>query len=143
MPDDMDMRLIHELQKDSRQSNLALAEKLGVSEATIRRRVANLIEKDIVKFTVFINPEQAGFPVSALISFHVDPSKIDETSEKLTKIEALYSVSVVSGSSDVVASGYFKSVEAIYELLNNEIKAIEGISRVETGVILKRLKRAY
>lgn len=143
MLDDLDFSLIHELQYDSRQSNLILAEKLGISESTVRRRTAILIEKDIVKFTVFINPEQAGFPVTANILFHVKPDKIDEVSTKIAEIDSFYSVSVISGPYDVVASGYFKSVEAIYELIRSRVGKIEGVIKVETAIILKRKKRAY
>jgi Lrp/AsnC family transcriptional regulator, regulator for asnA, asnC and gidA len=143
MLDELDFKLIHALQQDSRQSNLVLAEKLGVSESTVRRRTAMLIENDIVKFTVFINPEQAGFPVTANILFHVKPDKIEEVSTKIAEIDAFYSVSVVTGPYDVVAAGYFRSVDAIYDLIRNQVGKIEGIVKVETGVILKRKKRAY
>jgi Lrp/AsnC family transcriptional regulator for asnA, asnC and gidA len=143
MPDEIDFKLIRELQQDSRQKNTILAQKLGLSEPTVRRRVANLIRKEMVKFTVILNPEKLGFPVSANISFGVEPSKIDQVADQIAAIDFFYAVSVVAGAYDVIASGYFKSLEHIYELIGNEIGKIEGINRINTMIILKRRKRAY
>jgi Lrp/AsnC family transcriptional regulator for asnA, asnC and gidA len=143
MADEIDFKLIRQLQKDSRQKNTILARKLGLSEPTVRRRIANLIKNGMVKFTVILNPEQAGFPVSANISFGVELDKIDKVANQIAAMDAFYAVSVVVGTYDVVASGYFKSLDQIYELIMNKIGKIKGINRINTMIILKRKKRAY
>ena len=143
MVDEIDFKLIRELQRDSRQKNTLLAQKLGLSEPTVRRRVQNLIKKGMVKFTVILNPEQLGLPVSANLGFGVEPSKIDQVADQIAAMDIFYSVAIVAGEYDVVASGYFKSLEDIYELISNEIGKIEGITKINTMIFLKRKKRAY
>lgn len=142
-PDELDLRLIRELQKDSRQTTTMLAERLGVSEPTVRRRMNYLKHNEMVKFTVIINPERLGLPVSATLLFRVDPSKLDEISDRLAEFDEFYSVIVTTGNYDIVVSGYFPSVDAIYEIMKNDISGIEGVNSVNTMVVLKRKKRAY
>lgn len=142
-PDDLDIRLIRELQNDSRQTTTMLAEHLGVSEPTVRRRMNYLRNNEMIKFTVIINPERLGLPVSATLLFRVDPSKLDEISDRLAKLDEFYSVIVTTGNYDIVVSGYFTSVDAIYDIMKNEISGIEGVNSVNTMVVLKRKKRAY
>jgi DNA-binding Lrp family transcriptional regulator len=142
-PDELDVRLIRELQADSRQTTTMLAESLGVSEPTVRRRMNYLKNNEMVKFTVIINPERLGLPVSATLLFSVDPSKVDEISDRLSKFDEFYSVIVTTGNYDIVVSGYFTSVDAIYEILKNDINTIDGVNSVNTMVVLKRKKRAY
>ena len=143
MPDEIDFRLIRELQKDSRQKNTDIAEKLGLSEATVRRRVENLINQGMVNFTIILNPEAAGFNVSAFMAFQVQPQKIAEIAVKLAEINSFYSISVTTGSQDIVASAYFTSVHDIYRIVNDQLKTIDGITKIETSVIVERIKRAY
>ena len=140
---EIDFRLIRELQNDSRQKHTALAKKLGLSESTVRRRIARLARKNMVRFTVFLIPESLGFLVSANIGCNVKPSKIDEVADQIASLDIFYSVSIVAGRYDIMASGYFKSVDHVYEVIRKEIVAIKGIERVETLIILKRKKRAY
>ncbi len=141
---EFDLKLVRELRQDSRQSNTALAQKLGVSEATVRRHLQNLVKNDVIRFTAVVyDPKALGFQVAAFMEFSVDPIRIDKISDQLTLIESLYSVSVVAGGSDILASGYFKSVTDIYDLITNNISKIKGINKIETMIILKRKKREY
>jgi len=143
MPDEMDLKLIRELQNDSRQINTEVAAKLGISESTVRRRIVNLVRKGMVKFTVIINPEALGFPLSAHMAFQIQPDKIEEVAGKIAAIDALYSVSVVAGRWDIVTSGYFRSMGEIYKLVSDELGKIQGIIKTETMIILQRTKREY
>jgi len=47
--DDLDLSILCALRENARISNLELAKMLGVSEATIRRRIKMLEEKGIIK----------------------------------------------------------------------------------------------
>ncbi len=143
MVNELDLKLIRELQNDSKQKNTVLGQRLGLSEATVRRRVANLAKEGMVKFTVMLIPEKLGLSVSAVIAFGVEPSKIEQVAEAIAAMDVFYSVSIISGPYDIMASGYFESVEKIYDLIKNDIGKIKGITRIETMIILKRKKRAY
>ena len=143
MVDETDFKLIRELQHDSRQNYTKMAEKLGLSESTVRRRVTKLAKNNMVTFTIFLNPEALGFPISAVIGCNARPKNIDQIADKLAQIDFLYSVAIVAGRYDIITSGYFKSVDHVYEVIREQITSISGIEKVETLIMLKRKKREY
>src|SRR5260221_14274758 len=142
-PDELDFRLIRQLQNNSRQTTTMLAERLGVSEPTVRRRLNYLRNNDLVKFTVIINPERLGLLVSATLLFRVEPSHLDEIASRLAEFDEFYSVIVTTGNYDIVVSGYFTSVDAIYEMIKQNLSTIQGVTGIQTMIVLRRKKRAY
>ncbi|MEM2338294.1 MAG: AsnC family transcriptional regulator, partial [Candidatus Bathyarchaeia archaeon] len=55
--DEVDQKILKLLQEDARLPFLEIAQKLRLSESTIRKRVQALKEKGVIKrFTVEINP---------------------------------------------------------------------------------------
>jgi DNA-binding Lrp family transcriptional regulator len=70
--DSVDMKLLGLLQEDSRMSYTDLAKSVGISETAIRRRIKKLIdEKVIEKFTVKLNPDKIGKPITAFVGVDV------------------------------------------------------------------------
>ena len=59
--DDVDLEILRELQQDARISFKAVAQKVGVSEATVFVRVRKLQERHIIKsFSAIVNPKSLG-----------------------------------------------------------------------------------
>ena len=54
--DNIDKKIISELQKNGRISYKDIAKKLGVSDGTIRFRIKKLIQKKLLKISASINP---------------------------------------------------------------------------------------
>ena len=47
--DEIDLKIIRYLQKDGRMTFVTIADELGITESTVRRRVTSLLERDILK----------------------------------------------------------------------------------------------
>lgn len=62
-----DLQIIEVLRKDARQTSKAMAAKVGGGEETMRRRIHQMVESGILKFTVDVSAEALGMPVQALI----------------------------------------------------------------------------
>ncbi|MBW2613716.1 MAG: AsnC family transcriptional regulator, partial [Deltaproteobacteria bacterium] len=52
------------LQQDGRMSNTAMAQKLGISEYTVRTRLKKILESGIIRIVAVGNPIDLGFEVS-------------------------------------------------------------------------------
>ena len=141
--DELDQRIIGLLQMDGRIPNAALARDLGVSEATIRRRVNRLIQKDIIRITAVLNMEELGYTTSAFIGLQVRPGKADDVADALAGMAAVQYVSVTTGSYDVFLWVGFESAERLGDFLHTDIAAIDGVQRTETFVNLGIKKRVY
>ena len=75
--DQLDLRLLAELQRDASRSNQALAESLGISPATSLRRVRRLVELGVIERQVaLLQPDRLaavlGHGLTALIEVSLD-----------------------------------------------------------------------
>lgn len=76
--DDLDLRLLTELQRDASQSNQALAAKVFASPATTLRRVRALEEAGVIERTVAIlSPEKLGSSITAITEITLDVQNAD------------------------------------------------------------------
>lgn len=70
---DTDTQIIDALRKNARQSNKEMAEKIGVSEETVRRHVHAMVKSEALQFDVSVSAEALGLPIQALINVEVPP----------------------------------------------------------------------
>ncbi|MFW2545090.1 Lrp/AsnC family transcriptional regulator [Primorskyibacter sp. 2E107] len=67
--DDTDRRILRELSRDGRQSNLALAERVGLSPSACLRRVAALEKRGVIKgYRAVLAAEKTGIGFTAYIT---------------------------------------------------------------------------
>ncbi len=65
--DDIDRKIILELQEDARRQSKIIAKKLKVSEGTIKNRVTRLKNRGILKLEARVNPFALPNTISALV----------------------------------------------------------------------------
>ena len=71
--DEIDLRLLEELQRDASRSNQALAEAVQVSPATSLRRLRRLGEAGVIERTVAVlSPEALGQGLTAVVEITLD-----------------------------------------------------------------------
>jgi DNA-binding Lrp family transcriptional regulator len=64
---DVDLRLVLELMKNSRRSDRELAEAIGVSQATVSKKIRKLEKEDVLKeYTVIPDFRKLGFEIMAI-----------------------------------------------------------------------------
>jgi DNA-binding Lrp family transcriptional regulator len=77
--DEIDRRLLRELQADAGQSQAALAEKVGASAASVWRRVRSLEEAGVLKGAVrLVDPERVGRGVSVICQLRMRSHAVEE-----------------------------------------------------------------
>ena len=70
--DDIDKRIVVELQRDGRISYADLGPIVGLSAAAVRQRVQRILDSGIVKVVGVTDPQALGFPVMAMLGVQVD-----------------------------------------------------------------------
>ena len=89
------------LQKDGLSPNAKIANKVGVSEETVRRRVKRMLKDDYLRVVAVPNTEKMGFSSQVLIGLQVIPEKMDLVAERLSNIPEVRWLSVTTGSFDI------------------------------------------
>ena len=139
--DAIDYNLILELQKDSRRSNRQLARLLGVSEATVRRRIKDLVDSHTIQLTAIPDPYMVGINMWGFMGLQVELSQVDNVAEQLATYPEVHYVGICSGSNQILIGVMFQSPERLSQFITNELARIPGMIRTDTLVSLKSLKR--
>jgi Lrp/AsnC family transcriptional regulator for asnA, asnC and gidA len=139
--DDLDLKILKLLQEDGRASFTAIAEKLRLSESTIRKRVQVLQKRDIIKqFTIEIDPYKIGIRTVAIVGVDVDPTKLLEAAQTLCEIEEIRSVATSTGDHMIMTEIWTKDGRELTKLISEKIGKIDGVKKICPAIILEKLK---
>ena len=140
--DDLDMKLLFELTKDSSISVPNLSKKLGINASVLYSRIKRLQRKKLIKkFTVEIDDSLLGIGVKATVGINRDPKLKDSIHEKFMEIPEIVSISEITGRFDMLIKIYAKSLESLHTVVIEKIGKIDGIQNTETFVELQRINK--
>lgn len=142
-PDEIDRQLIRELQSDARQSNVALAQKVGLTEGAVRRRIDNLLKTGEFRIVAIGDPELLGLRTHAVIGIRADMNRLEDLSAELTAMRELSYVYETTGQYDIMIVGFFASNEQLREFLTRKLAKVEGVISMDTFLVMRTLKRSF
>jgi len=140
--DDVSKAIIEQLQTDGRRSYAEIGKAVGLSEAAVRQRVQKLTESGVMQIVAVTDPMQLGFYRQAMVGVRVtgDTTRV---AEALSSISAVDYVVLTAGSFDILAEIVCENDDQLIELLNKEIRGIDGVQSTETFVYLRLQKQFY
>lgn len=139
--DAIDRNILNLLREDGRMSYVDLGKKLGLSRVAIRDRINNLIENGVIEnFTVIINSEKIGMKVSAFFEVDCEPTALVSVAEKLAENINVASCYQMTGPSTIHMHVVVEDFGKLERFINEELYALEGITRVESHILLRRFK---
>lgn len=140
--DDVSKAIIEQLQDDGRRSYAEIGKAVGLSEAAVRQRVQKLTESGVMQVVAVTDPMQLGFYRQAMIGIRV-AGDTTSVAEALARIPAVDYVVLTAGSFDIMAEVVCENDDDLIDLLNKQIRGIEGVQTTETFVYLRLLKQFY
>ena len=135
--DRLDSKLIGELANDARQSNIDLSRKLGVSEKTVRRRIARLVEQGIIRWSVIPDPAKLGYSVRVFILLEVEAPHVDDITQSLASCSNVDFVALCTGPFDILFGAWFESSASMAKFLKDYLPKITGVRKSQTHVALQ------
>ena len=139
MIDSVDRSLIQLLQENARQSSEALAKRLGVSAASVRRRIGALIQKGIIRIVARPDPTKIGYAVRAIIALDLEHEELHAVLEALNSKPEILFLATTTGRFDAMAEIWTTSTDNLYKLIH-DIAQIKGIRNIETFICLHTQK---
>jgi len=140
--DQADRQIIEMLQVDGRRAYGSMAEQVGLSETAVRRRVQRLRETKAVDIVAVTDPLQLGFNREAMLGVRVSGDARLVAEEIAAIDEAIYVV-MTAGSFDLLVEMICEDDDHLFHVLNDRIRALPGVTEVETFVYLKLAKQTY
>lgn len=140
--DDVDRRIIAELQRDGRKPYTQIAPAVGLSEAAVRQRVQRLVDARALQIVAVADPRVLGFDRQAMIGLKVegDTRRVADALAGMPEVEY---VVLTGGSLDLLAEVLVESDDRLVELLNDKIRVLPGVRETETYVYLRIHKETY
>ncbi|MHA1375734.1 MAG: Lrp/AsnC family transcriptional regulator [Promethearchaeota archaeon] len=138
--DAIDIQILEELKRDSRKSFNVIAEGVGKTEATVRRRVNKLIEDNVIKkftidFSVNTKPK-----TRATVKIEPDFTEMKKILNELKNIEEITNIWRLSGNCGIFIKVEIESIEKFNPLIEEKISQIKGCKIVETCFITDIIK---
>jgi DNA-binding Lrp family transcriptional regulator len=134
--EDLSKKILLELSEDGRQSHRELADKLGVSAATIGNRISQLRDQEVLKgVSAVIDYEKLGYTCVAITRFKVPGDSIQTALRKLEEYDRLTDIYEVTGNYDILAIGHYRDRQQ----MNRVIKELQGdqtILETNTSMVL-------
>jgi Lrp/AsnC family transcriptional regulator, regulator for asnA, asnC and gidA len=141
--DELDLALIGYLQQNGRMSLITLAEKLRVSNGTVRNRLDRLLANRIVSIVAIVDPTNVGYSANVHMGIRADLKRMAAIERELTQLEEVNSVAVTAGRYDFVIWANFTSDHHLRDFIINKFSKIKGIRFSETSHILSWGKRVW
>jgi Lrp/AsnC family transcriptional regulator, regulator for asnA, asnC and gidA len=141
--DELDRKIIKMLQADGRLSNTEIARALDITETTVRKRVARLLEERLISVVAVPTPEAVGMTLSAIMGVSVELTAIREVADTIRTYPEVRYVGMSSGRYDLIVEGFFTDQEHLLEFVTGKLGMLSGITGLETSIILKVVKFSY
>jgi Lrp/AsnC family transcriptional regulator, regulator for asnA, asnC and gidA len=137
--DALDEKILKLITKNARIPFLEVARECGVSGAAIHQRVQRLLNIGVVSGSEFlINPQKLGYNTCAYMGIYLDKATAhSRVVQELAKIPEIIECHYITGQYAVFIKVQTKTNKHLKKLIDEEIQAIEGISRTETFISLE------
>ncbi|NLB47047.1 MAG: Lrp/AsnC family transcriptional regulator [Microbacteriaceae bacterium] len=134
--------IIEQLQRDGRRSYAEIGKVVGLSEAAVRQRVQKLTEAGVMQIVAVTDPMSLGFNRQAMIGVRVS-GDTRVVADHLSDMPEVSYVVLSAGTFDILAEIVCEDDDALIELLNHKIRAVDGVANTETFVYLQLKKQKY
>ena len=113
---------------------------MGLSEATVWKRVGRLIQEGTISVVPVLNLSKVGYQVTALIGLRTSPGRSEDL---VAQLEETQVVAVTTGHYDVFLWAGFQSAQDLHSFVNDKLAAVDGVVRSESFINLSIKKTPY
>ena len=134
--DDTNIAIIKEL-RNGRKAFSSIADKIGITENTVRSRVNKLIEDGVLQISGLVDPQYIPEMQVVVMGVKLSTLNLEDKAKEMLQLKGVISVMLVTGRYDLIVQ-LATSTQDDQSLLNffkNELSKVKGVSDVETFVV--------
>lgn len=121
-PDATDRLILSCLAENARQSNAAIARRIGLSAPSVAERIRRLEESGVVTgYAARIAPEAIGYPIAALLRIRPVPGELRTVADLIREMPEITACDRVTGDDCFVARVCVTSVAHLEEVIDRLI----------------------
>ena len=140
--DDIDLKIIDILGRDSSTPFVEIAKQIGISDATVHVRVRRLVSEGVIsKFTISVDNDLLGYNHLGFMGINVDPAfAAEETIDQLLNLEEVLEIHEMHNSFDLFLKVRAKHLGHMLDIVENKIRKLPHILNTELITVLKTRK---
>ncbi len=139
--DEIDERIIEALQQDGRRAFTKIASDLGISEASVRQRVANLINNQVMQIVAVTNPIKLGFSLASMIGIRASGERLLEVAQAISEFDEVIYLILCTGRFDILAEIVCRNNDHLLHFLTEKLYKVPGVLQAETFIYLRVCKQ--
>lgn len=141
---EIDKRILTELQANARTTNADLANKVGLSPSPCLRRVRDLEQNGTInRYVALLNPAAVGLPVSVFVQVTLE-RQVEKALEAFEAAVAnrpeVMECYLMTGDADYLLRVVVASIDDYERFLVNELTTIPGVASIKSSFALKQVK---
>lgn len=144
--DAIDLKILDELQRDGRLSNVALARSVGLSPTPCTERVRALAAAGIIAgYAARLDAERLDLGLLVFIEIAIDRTSqdaFDQFAAAMTRIAQVQECYMVAGGFDYLVKVRVPDMAAYREFLGEVLSKIPGIRETHTYAVMERVKES-
>ncbi len=138
--DQLDYGILSRLQENGRKPYTEIAKELGVTEGTVRKRAARLIQDDVIRVIGLVDPLKVGFEAPAIIHVSVNPADQEAAALEIQSFPEVSYLLMVSGEFDLMVEVRCRDRNHLASFLREKLQKVEGVQRTSSTMVLHTYK---
>jgi DNA-binding Lrp family transcriptional regulator len=142
--DEIDRRILTELQRDGRLSNQDLAERIGISASPCWRRVRALEKGGVIKaYAALVDPAALGLNVSVFTQVTLERQEekaLQVFEEAVAAWPEILECYLMTGDADYLLRVVLPDLAAYEQFLMRKLTRIRGIASIKSSFALRSVK---
>lgn len=143
--DKLDHRILTELQRDGRLSNVELAGRVHLSESATLRRVRALEEAGVIQgYVALLNAQRTGFPINVFVTITLqrqDQHDLQRFEAAVREVPEVMECYLMTGVADYLLRVSCRDTEDFERLHSQHLTRLPGVARVQSSFALRVVRR--
>jgi len=141
-----DFQIIAELEADADRTKKKIARALRLPLTTVHNRIEKLRAMGVIRgLRAIIDRKKTGKGIGAVIDVTVSYPTPDfsqqEIARRIAALAEVEEVTIVTGGKDLIIKAYVGSTDELNEFLTKKLRAIKGVDKTNTAVILQEIEK--
>jgi len=133
--DDVDRKILRELQNDGRASFRDVSARTGVSTPTVSSRVQAMVDVGLMRgYSTMLDAEMLG-QISVVLLLESKPADLDKVVEKIKDQELVRQIYVLSDSRVMCILSFYNQIK--YQRFLESLASVPEITRMDNSMVMK------
>ncbi len=142
--DEIDRKILAELQADGRMTNVELAKRVGISAPPCLRRVRTLEESGLIRgYHAEVNARELGFEVQVFASVGLESqaeSELNAFEERCREWPLVRECHMLNGEVDFILKCVAPDLSSFQQFLTGELLTTPNVASVKTSLVIRGAK---